>query len=102
MDEYGIKPSALNIEVEPEIEEAQLDRVDHEVSKAYFHPSWAAVEEIFLSEIEQLSVKPKSDLSAEEYKIHSLGDERARHTLIAILGRVKDAVTAVESTKEGK
>ena len=100
MDNYGIKPIAPPLEhPEADLEEVQLDKADVRLSNEAHDVRFPEIEEIMINEIERLSLKQNNNLPADEYKIHSLGDERARSVLISVLERIHNAVTATESAK---
>ena len=98
MDDYGIKPIAPPLEMpDEEIDEIELDKSDIRIANEARDSKFPEIETMIIDEIERLSLKPSPALLADEYKIHSLGDERARGILIGVMERIHNAVAATES-----
>lgn len=92
-----LAPEAPFMELRVEEQENVELQQDKETARAYFHPAWAKVEEMFLDEIASCDQKPDSELPADEYKIKSLADNQTKAALLTILERVQNAVTATEA-----
>lgn len=93
-----LAPEAPFMELRVEEQQQVELQEEKQTAEAYFHPSWAKVEEMFLDEIAKCDIKPDKSLSDKEYKIQSIADERTKDVLLTILERVKNAVTATETT----
>lgn len=106
MDDYSPVPMA------PALDAAEIpyDPVDikeeKEIANAYYDPNWHKVFEMFEEQLEILSSDTDPNLIADEYKIEDMAKKKAKGIINQILGRINDAVTAVESaerdTKGGK
>lgn len=102
MDDFSVPPSAPELEIAV-TEDEQLDlRDDQELAKAYFHPAWAKVEELFKVSIEDLASVASIDknLPSDEYKVEAIANLKALAVISQIWGSVKDAVQATESVEQ--
>lgn len=104
MDDFSIPPLPPQLEI-AETTEDQVDvRDDQDLAKAYFHPSWGKVEEIFKANIENLrsvsSIDP--NLPSDEYKVEATANLKAAAIVSQIWGSVQDAVQATESATAAK
>lgn len=99
--------------IAPQIVEAEevLDQIDiqedKQLAEAYFHPSWAKVEEIIIDSCDSLKSIASIDqnLPSDQFTIEAKANIKAVAILSGIWGKIKDAVESVESierTKGGK
>lgn len=93
-----LAPEAPFMDLRVEEQENLELQEDKETARAYFHPDWGKVEDMFLEEIASCDMKPDKSLPADEYKIKCLADEGTKAALLTILERVKNAVTATEKS----
>lgn len=99
MDDFSPRPVAPSLDrMEADLQDQELDQVTKNISDSYFHPAWAAVEQMFNEVIDECSQPVDERLLAEEFKIKSLANQQTKHKLLAIWGRVKDAVSAIEGS----
>lgn len=102
MDDMALRPTSVPLQYDtPEEFDSLATQSDKQTSEAYFHPAWAKVEEMFIEAVEQSRLPVDIKLPADEYKIESVANQKYASKLIEMLARVKDAVTAVESGKQG-
>ena len=104
MDDFSVPPVAPSFIPEPELEDdVEALQEDQEKAKAYFHPAWAKVEEMFdkrCEELERISAIDQK-LNAEEFAIKAKANLAAAQIVKTIWIEVKNAVTAV-SERERK
>lgn len=101
MDDYSPAPIAPGLDfAQVEDDNSELVEKDQRVAKAYFHPAWAGVEDMFLERIEALQVGC-TDPSIEpiQYAVKDQANKLAAATVMEILMRVKNAVQSTESRK---
>lgn len=99
MDDHSLRPIAPSLDFEAEELDNELQAETKQLADSYFHPAWGSVEQMFIETIEALENAASVDASllASEYKIDALSNVKSAAVLKGILGRVKDAVEAVES-----
>lgn len=100
MDDFSLPPIAPQIEQEIAEQEIELHQEDVKLADAYFHPSWAKVQEI-LNEVIDASRygSANAKLPADEYKIEDLVNKRVAAQLQDLLVRIQNAVESVETIK---
>lgn len=101
MDDYSPAPIAPGLEfAQVEDDNSELVAQDQRIAKAYFHPAWAGVEDMFMEKIEALRIGcTDTSLDPIQYTVSDQGDKKAAATLTEILMRVKNAVQSTESRK---
>lgn len=103
MDDQGIRPTAPVLPKEIEEDGNELaSQIDKDTAKAFFHPAWIKVEEMFKTTIKDCEEPVDPNLPAEEYKIQAMAQAALKNKLIEVLQRVEDAVSATESIKPGR
>lgn len=106
MDDYSPAPIAPQVDLELKEQEQELVREDVALADAYFHPSWAKVQDLLTEVIEANKFGcANPNLLADEYKIEDLVNKRVASKLQEVLVRIQNAVESVEqigNTKGGK
>jgi hypothetical protein len=102
VDDFSPVPIAPALAVEPEQVDPEYLVEDKRVADAFYHPAWDKVLKQFNEELEALHQPTDPNLIAEEYKIADLSKKQAIVIIERVVGRVKDAVQAVESVESDK
>lgn len=102
-DDFSLPPIAPPIDPEIIEQEAELQQEDVRLADAYFHPSWAKVQDILNEVIEASRYgSANANLPADEYKIEDLVNKRVAAQLQDLLVRIQNAVESVETIKRAK
>jgi len=102
MDDFSPKPIAPSFDYEEVEQEQVLDQETKQLADSYYHPAWIQVENMFVEELERLSLPVARNLPAEEYKIEGVANEKVAAVIKSIWKRVQDAVEATESKRGGQ